>query len=427
MSAEQLPPPLERHWREDLRLLRQRNLGLLTAARLTSSLGSGIAPIALAFGVLALPGGDAGSLGLVLFAAALPRLLFMLVGGVIADRVDRSRLMVVAELLAAAGQLAAGALFLTGHATVPWLVALAALNGTAVALFYPALTGLVPDVATDDELQSANALLRLASNLAAILGTAIGGILVARVGPGWALVVDALTFAVSAGLIAAIRTRTVARSAAPASMLTDLVHGWREFSSRRWVVVVVVLFSLMNVGFSAAVGVLGPVRALESWGGASSWALVLASFSLGTVAGVVLALRLRPARPLLLAMGVSPVFALPVVALAVPMPLGVVVVLAFASGVSVDVFEVLWQTALQQHIPRESLSRVSAYDWLGSTAFVPLGLAVTGAVVAWVGLDDALWICAVLTSLGVLGLLEPQVRQLRAGRPRADGAVPAEA
>jgi predicted MFS family arabinose efflux permease len=404
-----------RHWRQDLRLLRQHDLGLVLVSRFVSDLGSGMAPIALAFGVLALPGGDATSLGLVLLCAAVPRLLFFLVGGVLADRFDRARLMAAAEWMAAFAQLVAAALFVTGRASVPALCALAAVNGVAVAFFSPALTGLVPQVASDDDLQSANALIRLSGHLATILGTVVGGVLVATVGPGWALGIDAATFAVSAVLLSLVRSRS-ATGEGGASMRRELVEGWHEFTARRWVWLIVVLFSLSNMGFTSALAVLGPVRALESYGGAPGWALVLASFSVGTVVGVVVALRLRPSRPLFVAMFAQLFVVLPIVAIATPWPLAVAMACAFVAGVAIDVFEVLWATALQQNIPREALSRVASYDWLGSLALTPIALVAAGALAATIGLSGAIWVSAVLGAAGTLGFLDPQIRNLRAGR-----------
>jgi predicted MFS family arabinose efflux permease len=376
-----------------------------------------MAPIALAFGVLALPGADASSLGLVLLCAALPRVLFMLLGGVVADRVrDRARLMAVAEAAAMTAQLVAGALFLSGRATVPALAALAVVNGTAVALFYPTMTGLVPQLATGDALQSANALIRMSTAVAGIIGTALGGILVAAVGAGWALVVDGATYGLSALLLLLVRSgRATTRAKGDgSSVLDDLLHGWREFTARRWVWLLVALFSLSNFGFTAAIGVLGPVRALESFDGAPSWALVMASFTAGTLAGVLVAMRLRPARPLLTALLAELLVALPVFALAVPAPLPVIVGLAFLSGVGVDVFEVLWQTTLQQQVPAESLSRVSAYDWFGSLALTPFALAAAGPLAAAIGLGPAIAVCAALGAVSCLALLDPQVRRVRA-------------
>ena len=310
-----------RRWRDDLRLLRRRDLGLVLVSRLASDFGTGIAPIALAFGVLALPGGDASGLGLVLLCAALPRLVFLLLGGVIADRVrSRAALMAVVEVVAGVAQFVAGLLFLSGRATVPALAMLAVLNGTAASIYYPTSTGLIPHLATGDDLQSANALLRLSTNLAGILGTAVGGVLVATAGPGPALLIDSATYAVSAVLLALVRAgvRAGERDDAGSSMLDDLVHGWREFTSRRWVWLVVLLFSLSNFGFTAAIGVLGPVLSLEEFGGASSWAAVMVSFSLGTLVGVLVAMRLTPVHPMLVGMIAQLVIALPLFAMAVP-------------------------------------------------------------------------------------------------------------
>jgi predicted MFS family arabinose efflux permease len=399
--------------REVLRLLRQHDLGLVLASRLVSDLGTGMAPVALAFGVLSLPGGDARSLGLVLLCAAIPRLLFFLVGGVLADRFDRARIMAAAEWMAAGAQSVAAVLFVTGHATVAAL----SVNGIAVALFSPALRGLVPQVASDRDLQSANALIRLAGHLPAIVGTVVGGVLVATVGPGWALAIDALTFAVSAVMLGLVRSRSATTSSRAGSIRSDLVEGWREFSSRRWVWLIVVLFALSNMGFTSALAVLGPVRALESYGGARGWALVLASLSVGTVVGVVVAMRVRPSRPLLVALFAQLFVILPIVAIATPWPLPVVMACAFVAGVAIDLFEVLWVTALQQNIPRAALSRVASYDWVGSLALTPIALVAAGALAATIGLSAAIWVSAALGGAVTLGFLDPQIRNLRAGLP----------
>ena len=418
-GASDSRPVGRRAWRDDLRLLRQHDLGLLVLSRLVSDFGNGVAPIALAFGVLGLPGGDARALGLVLLCAALPRILFMLLGGVLADRVrSRSRLMALSEAAAAGAQLVGATLFLSGRATVPALAALAVVNGLAVAVFYPTMTGLVPQIASPEALQSTNALVRLSSHLAGILGIATGGVLVATVGPGWALFIDALSYAVSAVLLALVRVaREKGDSDAPragSSMVHDLRHGWREFTSRRWVWLVVALFSVSNFGFTSAFAVLGPVRSLQTWGGPRGWAVILVAFTTGTVVGVVAAMRARPTRPLLVAMVAQLFVALPVLAMAPPLPVAVVAALAFVSGVCIDVFEVLWQTTLQQQIPPESLSRVASYDWLGSLALTPIALATAGTLVAAVGLDRALWISGLLGAAASLGILDPEVRGVRA-------------
>ena len=174
-------------------------------------------------------------------------------------------------MVAGVAHLAAGLLFLAGHATVPALAALAAVGGSAASIYYPTSTGLVPHLVSGADLQSANALMRLSTSLAGFLGTATGGLLVATVGPGWGLVVDAATYAVSAVLLSLVRagSRSDQRGESP-SVLDDLVHGWREFTSRRWVWLVVLLFAISNFGFTAAIGVLGPVLSLAEFDGAPS-------------------------------------------------------------------------------------------------------------------------------------------------------------
>jgi len=209
----------------------------------------------------------------------------------------------------------------------------------------------------------------------------------------------------------------VQRSLPPAeasSMVGDLVHGWREFTMRRWVWLIVLVFSVSNVGFGAAVGVVGPVVAVDNWGGARSWALVMAAFSAGTVTGVVVAMRIRPSRPLLIAMVASPLLVLPLIGLIPPLSVPLVALAAFLAGIAVDVFEVLWQTTLQQHVPAESLSRVSSYDYFGSLALTPLGLAAAGPIVENFGTRTASIICVGLVCVQLLALLDPQVRNLRA-------------
>lgn len=415
-AAESAQAAPRRRWRDDLRLLRRRDLGLVLVSRLVSDFGTGIAPIALAFGVLALPGGNASALGVVLLCAALPRVVFLLLGGVIGDRVrNRARLMAIAEAAAGAAHLLAGLLFLTGHATVPALAVLAVVGGSAASIYYPTSTALVPQLVSGQDLQSANALMRLSTSVAGILGTAMGGVLVATVGPGWGLVVDAATYAASAVLLTLVRTRSRSdQRDGSSSMLADLAHGWREFTARRWVWLIVLLFSISNFGFTVAIGVLGPVLSLDAYDGAPSWAAVMVSFSLGTLVGVVVAMRLTPVHPLLVGMLAQMVVAAPLVAMAVPTSLPLLIAVSFVCGVGVDIFEIMWITTLQQHVPPESLSRVSSYDWFGSLALTPVALAVAGPLSSWLGLQGALWVCAVLGTAACLGIFDPQIRRLRA-------------
>lgn len=395
----------------DLGVLRLAGFRRLLLARTASALGTGAAPVALAFAVLGLPDAGPGTLGLVLTARAVPDVVFVLLGGVLADRVSRARLMVGSDVLAGLAQLATAALFITGTAAVPALMLLAALNGLATALFSPALTGLVPQVVPEPRLQAANGLLRLGTNVAHILGTALGGVLVVAIGAGPALLVDGLSFLLSAALLVGIAAPTAIREAS--TVVEDLRQGWREFVGRQWVWVIVLNAGMINLAWAAAFGVLGPVRAREDYGGAGAWAAVLTAMSVGTVLGVLLAIRLRPRRPMLLATLATFVVAVPMALLATSAPVWAVAAAAFTTGVALDVFAVLWETALQRHVPTEMLSRVSAYDWLGSLVLVPLGLALAGPAATTLGLDGALWAATALVVVPTgLALLSPQVRRL---------------
>jgi predicted MFS family arabinose efflux permease len=407
--------------RRDLELLRGRDFRLLFLARTWSTLGSSLAPISLAFGVLALPGATATSLAVVATAGALPPAVLSLVGGVAADRFRRSRVVMAAEVLGAVAEAISALLFVTGAATVPLLVVSSLVGGLAIALLFPALTGLVPEVSPPEQLQSANALLRLTSNVARIAGTALGGALVALVGAGPALAVAAVCFALAALFSAGVRGRPTAQRGST-TVLHDLREGWHEFTARRWVWVIVLVFSIVNMAFWAAVAVLGPVQADQALGGPAPWALIMSAEGVGTIVGVLIALRLRPRRPMYLCMLGALVFCVPIALLAVPSPVWVIALAALVGGVAGDVFGVLWDTALQQHIPPESLSRVSAYDWMGSWLLAPLGVAFAGPLADAVGVSEALWWCFGLAVVPVLlGLLDPQVRGLRALTPIHSG------
>ncbi|MEO3806227.1 MFS transporter [Nonomuraea sp. B1E8] len=405
----------------DLGLLRDRRFALLLAARTISVLGSAFAPVALAFGVLNLPGATASTLSVVLTAEALPMVVFTLVGGVIADRLPRNRVLMAAEFLMAAGFFALAVMMLTGWTPLPALSAAAALSGVATAVAFPALTGIIPEVVPEDRLQTGNALLGLGMNVSRVAGAVLGGGAVVLFGGGWALAVSGAMFAVAGVLVALLRVKPGERPRGERhSVLADLRDGWREFSSRQWIWVVVAQFSLMIMAIQASHGVLGPLLAKESLGGPAAWSAFLAGEAVGTIAGVLVSLRLRPKRPILVAVLLCLPTALPTALLGLDAPLWGIVAGAFVLGVCFDVFGVLWMTTMQREIPAESLSRVSSYDMLGSLMFGPLGLLLAGPAASLFGIEAALLGCAVIVVLSTLAaLLFPGVRNLRAPEPKA--------
>ncbi|GAA4234177.1 MFS family permease [Streptosporangium album] len=406
-------------YRRDLDMLRDRRFALLLAARTISMLGSSFAPVALAFGVLGLPGSTATTLSVVLAAEAVPMVAFMLVGGVIADRLPRHRVMMAGETLNAVAFACLAAMLLTGWTPLPALVTAAAATGIAMAVFFPALTGIIPDVVPADRLQTANAVLGLGANSARVAGLVLSGATVVLLGGGWALAVSALMFAVAAVLIAALRLAPAERDASAShSVIADLRGGWREFVSRQWLWVVVAQFSVLVMAIQAAHGVLGPLVAKEHLGGAPAWSAVLAGEAVGMIGGVFIALRLRPRRPILVGTVLTVPTALPYLLLGLGAPLWTVVVGAVVMGVCFDIFGVLWNTTMQREIPPESLSRVSSYDALGSLMFGPVGLLVAGPLAITIGPRAALLGCAAVVVLASLAaLFSPGVRGLRAPEP----------
>nr|WP_158220503.1 MFS transporter [Kineosporia sp. A_224] len=388
----------------------------LAAARFAALLGSSLLPTALAFAVLGMTDTSASTLGAVVAAAVGGQVLALLPGGVVADRTSRRRLMTAAELAAGAATLVMGTLVLLGHATVLQLAILAAGGGAATGFFYPAFTGFVPEVAAPEQLQSVNALLRFSVNVARILGAALSGVLVASLGAGVAITGSGLASVTAAALIAWVPPRHSVPRAAASRPLGDFREGWREFRSRRWVVVIVILGAVSNLGVGAALGVLGPLQSKASLGGATAWATISSALALGTVLGAFVAVRIRVHRPLVVAMPALGLFALPLAALAVPTSMLVIAGSAFVAGVALDVFSVLWDTSLQRYVPHEALSRVSAFDWLGSFALSPLALVAAGPLVDAFGIAPVLWVAAGLAAMPPLALLEAQVRQLGARR-----------
>ena len=179
----------------------ERNFRLLFLARFISNVGNGIGPIALAFGVLDLAGANATSLSLVMAARTLPLILFVLFGGVIADRYGRAKLVSYTDILLSLFVIFEAFLFITNQASVSWLVLLGLVTGVLHALWFPAFPGIMPQVMPKKKLQSANSTNALGVNAANVIGYSIGGILVVLIGPGWAIAIDGLTFLIAGLLI----------------------------------------------------------------------------------------------------------------------------------------------------------------------------------------------------------------------------------
>jgi MFS family permease len=396
-----------------LRALREREFRLLFLGQSVSLVGDGMVSVALAFAVLDLTG-SVSDVGFVFAAFTLPLVGFLLVGGVFADRFQQRGVMVFSDLICFASQGLAAALLVSGHARLWELVLLQAVRGTARAFFMPASTALTPLTVGAELLQEANALRGLSMAFGDVIGPAVSGAIVAAAGSGWAIGFDSLTYAVSAVFLASLRLPR-REPLPPQSFLQDLHDGWREFTARTWVWSNLVFIGVGNTMFNWFF-VLGAAVARRSLGGAGSWGLIVSGLGLGAVAGGVLALRVRPRRPLVVANLGLTLFAVPTVLLALHLPALVVAAGAVVGGVGGTFFNAVWETTLQRHIPPERLSRVTAYDWFVSTAANPVGQSVAGPTAGAIGIETTLGIAAgYFVAAPFLVLAIPSVRHLRDG------------
>ncbi len=384
----------------------------LWAGRTTSLIGDGIAPIALAFGILDLTG-SATDLGIVLAAHSAVLIALILVGGVVADRISPRISMLAADLVRTVVVGLIAALLLAGVAQIWELTLLYAIDGAASAFFNPASDAIVPSLVPGRRLQEATALLNFSRWAGKVAGPALAGVLLALGSPGLALAIDAATFAVSAACLWSLRGASERPAPEGQNFLDDLRHGWREFSVRRWAVAIVISAAVSNAIFTPIFQVLGPLVARESLGGAGSWALIVALFGTGGLIGGGVALSIRPRRPLLFGEGIALLFALPVALLAIPASTVAIAAGALVSGAIASLSEILYMTVAAQKVPQESLSRVMAYDWFGSLAIEPLGLALIGPIATAIGTSTTLWLgAATITACIAATLLVPSVRRL---------------
>jgi MFS family permease len=366
---------------------------LLFGARTASLIGTAMAPVGLSFAVLAATGSTT-DLGVVLAARVLPFALFLLIGGVLADRLPRQLVMVGSDTVSAAAQLATGLLVIAGSHSLVWLIVLQFVAGSANAFFFPAAVGLLPHTVPVGVFAKASAYMGLSRNTAYIGGAALGGFIAALSSPGWTLVADAVTFALSAVLTLGLRVPHLPPP--PASLLKDLREGWGEFRSRTWLWAIVAQFAVV-VGFGrGAQLVLGPVIAKAHLGGPAAWGWVLSMDGVGSVVAAFLLVHRRRkfSRPLLVASAGILVDAGILLALYDPLGLGWLLLFSFVGGVGEALFGVMWETTMAREIPPQALSRVSAYDAMGSYLLQPIGLAVMGPLVALTGVRGGLLIGA---------------------------------
>ena len=403
--------------------LGEREYRKLFLGQATSIVGVMFTLVALPFAVLDI-GGTATDIGIVEAANLVTLSVLLLIGGVWADRLPRQKVMLVADVSRFLLQGATAAILIAGVAEVWHLAVLQVGMGACEAFFRPASTGLIPRVVSERHLQQANALSSLVASGSITVGAFFAGVVVAAVGPGWGIGFDALTYLVSAWFLLRLRPAAflgrafgggVADAAGGRRFFRDLAAGWHEFTSHTWLWVMVAGASLFLFAIDGPIQVLGPVIARDVYDGARTWGLTSAAMGLGQMAGGILSLRWRPLRPMLVVAAGMSLAAVPVALLALRAPAWTLFVSLGVMGVEWGLYDPFWVTCLQREVAPDMISRVSSYDYLGSLAFYPAGLALAGPLADAVGVTTVLWTGAVV-AVGV-SVFQLAWRDVRAPHP----------
>lgn len=401
--------------------LADRPFRLLWLSSGTSAIGSAFVPVALAFAVLGI-GGTATSLGLVLLAGTVAGLASFQVAGVWADRLSRRNLMLAADAVRMLVEVAVAVLLLTRQARIWELAVASVLISVGTAVEDTASLGLIAQVVTPDRLQQANSLLSVSASAASIAGPALSGLLVATAGAGWAFAVDASSFAGSAVFL--LLMPSLGRAANERQrFFTELAAGWREVSSRSWAWATLAGNAVSNMAFAVFL-VLGPVQALRHLGGASAWGLISSGFALGSLLGGLVAFRVRSRRPIAFGMATSMLMALPILTLAFRLPAYLITAAAVIALTGGMVLNINWDTAVQQLIPNELLSRFRSYDYLLAFMAMPVGYALAGPLQSAFGAERVLYTAAALVVIA--NAIPAMLPAVRAVVRKPDGTIEAQ-
>jgi MFS family permease len=386
--------------RRILRPLRRRDFALLWSGMTISLFGDGMYVVAITWQVYELSGTPA-ALSVVALAWTIPQLLFLLLGGVVSDRVERRRVLLTADLLQGAAIASIGALSVSGNLQLWQLFVFVPLVGAGEALFAPAFSAILPELVPRDDILQANALNQVSRPLMLrVAGPALGGLLIGAFGVGWAFVVDAATFGASIAALLSISRRPALRRpfAARPSVLRDIGEGVRFVRSQAWLLGTLLASSFGMLFFLGPVFVLMPYMVKHVLGGsANELGAVFAAGGVGAIlASLVVGGRGLPRRPLTLVYVAWSMMCLQLVGYAVAHSLWPIVVASFCGTALLVTGQILWSTLLQRNVPPGLLARVSSLDSLLSFGLVPISYAATGP------LADVLGSRATLFGAGIL-------------------------
>ncbi|SCY60918.1 Predicted arabinose efflux permease, MFS family [Streptomyces sp. 136MFCol5.1] len=399
--------------------LRTRAFRLLFIGRTLSLLGDAAIPTALSLAVY-LATGSTAALALVLACAMVPRLILLPLGGVVGDRFNARTVALTTDLVRCATQLFVGLELLSGTPQL-WQIAVAeAIGGAASAFAMPTSSPLIIGTVEAPALLRANSLMAVVNSATRVAGPALGGTLILTAGPGWAFVLDAASFAVSAALLSAIKVRHV--PIPHRSVLSDLKEGWGEVRSRDWYWTSLIAHAAWN-GAAAVLMTLGPALAVREMGGKTLWIALLQTGAIGLLLGSLLAGRARPRRPVLVANLGLATYALPLGLLAAGAPAALTIAAYGIAQAGLGFLGPVWDTSVQSAVPAHALARVTSYDWLLSLAAMPLGYALAPlAASAW-GAEVPLAVAAVAVGAACLATAAvPGVRHFRAPAAKSGSA-----
>ncbi|MGW4380564.1 MFS transporter [Kitasatospora sp. NPDC004531] len=378
-----------------------RNFRYWFTARSAGLLSWAMLPVAVSAGLV---GGGHGldTAGYAMAFLVGPFAGLVLFGGVLADRFTARRMMIVADLANLTAHVLLAVLFLHGVDRLWQLYALLAVAGTANALFQPGASSTVPLVARD--VQGANGVLRTSEAITGLGGPALAGVLVGFGSTGWVMAISALAYATSASCLFALRLGKVPAPPAGDGLWRNLVVGWQEFRARRWlwgVILIWMFYAVLAWGpqLSLAAGLIVPRH------GATAFGLVNCALGAGTVAGGLIAIRYKPARPL--AAGAVAMFAYPLypLALVLDAPVWLLAATQALVGAGIGIWGVMWATSVQTQVPGEVLNRVHAYEVAGSVGLYPLGSALAGPATHAFGTTPVLLVGLVVSTLTAAALL----------------------
>ena len=406
--------------------LATRNFRFFFFGEVINTAGSSMSGVALAFAVLEIDD-SATALGLVVAAWTIPMVAFMLLGGAIADRLPRALVLRGCNLaLGIIGAVTAG-LVLTDSAAVWHLVVLQFLGGSVFAVSYPAFHGMVPVLLPPEERKAAYLLISQSESALSILGPATSGILVATVGPGWALAVDATTFLVAAGFLALARIPRAERTDRRESVIGDFVAGWSFVRALGWVIPVASASLVFNALMSGALGVLGPSIADDTIG-SDGWGLARSGSAVGVFFAAFLFARITirvPLRACVLGFSLS---ALPMLVLGTHVTTVALAVAFMIAGAGICLVELAWNLTVQEKIPEEMLSRVMSIDGFFSFVAMPIGQLAAGPLaVAFGAAKVELGCAAAVLLVAAIAATRPTLTAVRlTGPPPAGESAAAE-